>query len=77
MLLPTGDQPSDGVVVGDGGAGRRERQAAAGTLAAARDGPGGGRATALAKRWQQARQSLAAAVAELLAPDATDGASKR
>jgi hypothetical protein len=76
-LLPRGNEPSDGVVVGDRGAGRRECEPAARALAAARDRPRGGRTAALTERWSQARHALAAAVAELLAVGPTDGAAHR
>jgi hypothetical protein len=76
-LLPAAHEPADVVVVGDRGAGGRERETAARALAAPRDRPGGRSATAVAERRFESRQPLAAGRAQLVAAHATDGAAHR
>ena len=57
-LLPGRDEPPHAVVVLDRSTRGGERETAARALPAARDGPGGRRATTLAKRWTEQRQAV-------------------
>jgi hypothetical protein len=76
-LLPAADEAADGVVVLDGGSGGRERELPPGAVAAARDRPDGGRATASAERRDDRRQPVAARIAELRARTTTGEATLR
>ena len=63
VLLPTGDDGAHALVIGDGGAGRLERDAAAGAFGAAADRPRGRASAALAERRLDPRQRLEAGFA--------------
>jgi hypothetical protein len=76
-LLPGAYEPANVVVVGDRGAGGRERETAARALTAPSDRPGGRSATAVAERPFESRQPLAAGYAQLVATRAADGAAHR
>jgi hypothetical protein len=65
-LLPGAHEPTDALVVRDGGTGGRESEAAAGALATPLHGPGGRSAAAVAPGRAQPREGVAAGPAQLL-----------
>ena len=76
-LLPRGDDCANGIVVVDGGAGARKREAPASAFPAAADRPRSGRAAAAAKRRLDPRQAGEASRAELRAAKPAHHASLR